>query len=210
MTQAALDAPPPVAEPAAPPSLHESLKHATARDHALVEARVDLMGIDSRLRYRKVLEAFFGFWPGIEARIGAALPGSLQAEWLPRWRAARLTHDLQKVGLTAQAIASLPTCQSWPTIGSMGAALGALYVVEGSSLGARHISRHLHARLGLDAETGAWFFAGHGEQTGACWLRFRELLAEVPCEASQREAVEAASQTFSCLNRWFEENLAHE
>lgn len=194
-----------------PPTLHERLKQATAIDHQAVEDRVDLMGIDSLARYQRVLVAFHGFWPGIEVRINAALPSDLQVEWAPRWRAARLLADLLALGGESPTeVAALPVCKDWPAITNQAEALGALYVVEGSSLGARHISRHLQARLGLDAASGASFFAGHGEQTGPWWLRFKAVLEQRLITPEQQAlAVQGACQTFACLNRWFAASLPH-
>ncbi len=213
MMQAAPDtaslAPKP-ATPSTPLTLPERLKQHTARDHAEVEACVDLMGIDSLGRYLSVLQAFHGFWPGMEARIQVVLPPALQQEWMSRWRAARLGPDLRLLGFSADAVAALPACDTWPEISSPAAALGALYVLEGSSLGARHISRHLADRLGLSADCGAGFFAGHGAQTGALWLRFKDVLQEqLTTPTEQAMAVNAAGQTFSCLNHWFQHSLGH-
>ncbi|MGH6646599.1 biliverdin-producing heme oxygenase [Aquabacterium sp.] len=193
-----------------PCSLPERLKRETAADHAEVEDVVQLMGIDTTARYLTVLGAFQGFWPGIEARIDHALSAALRAELAPRWRAPRLSHDLARLGLSSADIRGLPVCADWPCIDSPAAALGALYVTEGSTLGARHISRHLNERLGMDASSGASFFAGHGDQTGHLWLRFKALLSEhLPTESEQDQAVLAATQTFSALNRWFKIALRH-
>lgn len=210
MTHAALDMASAQA-PATPPlTLAERLRQATAADHQAVEDRVDLMGIDSLARYQQVLIAFHGFWPGIESRIQAVLPPGLKAEWAPRWRAARLQADLLTLGSAATVVATLPCCQDWPEIAHEAEALGALYVIEGSSLGARHISRHLLGRLGLDAANGASFFAGHGEQTGPRWQRFREVLQQqLVTSEQQTRAVRGACQTFASLNRWFATSFAH-
>lgn len=191
-------------------ALAERLKRDTATDHAEVEDTVQLMHIDTPARYVAVLAAFHGFWPGIEARIRQALSLPLQAEFEPRWRAGRLRDDLTTMGLSSAQIAQLPGSVHWPVIDSPAAALGAMYVTEGSSLGARHISRHLHQRLQLDAASGASFFFGHGDQTGSLWLRFKAVLAEqLPTPAEQDRAVLAATQTFSALNQWFKLALRH-
>lgn len=198
-------------EPIQQGALADRLKRDTATDHAEVEDTVQLMHIDTPARYVAVLTAFHGFWPGIEARIGQALSLPLQSEFAPRWRASRLHDDLAKMGLPLAHMNQLPTCTEWPVIDTPAAALGAMYVTEGSSLGARHISRHLHERLQLDAASGASFFFGHGEQTGSLWLRFKAVLAEqLPTQAEQDRAVLAATQTFSALNQWFKRALRHE
>lgn len=52
------------------------------------------------------------------------------------------------------------------------AALGALYVLEGASLGGRVIARHVADALALTPDTGLAFFCGYGDATGEMWRRF--------------------------------------
>ena len=63
-----------------------------------------------------------------------------------------------------------------PQLDNLDAVLGALYVVEGSSLGGQVLYREVQRRLGLDHDTGAAFFFGDGQQTGARWRDFTVIL----------------------------------
>jgi hypothetical protein len=50
--------------------------------------------------------------------------------------------------------------------------LGALYVVEGSTLGGRHLARNLDPLLGSTESAGRRFFLGRGADTNAAWIGF--------------------------------------
>lgn len=188
--------------------LPERIKRATGTGHAEVEAVLELMAINNRARYVAVLSAFQGIWPGLEADIAKNLP-ELADSWGPRWRAEHLRDDLRYLGLPDALIDSLPLCRDLPRLDQPAAAWGALYVVEGSALGARFIARHLHDRFGFDASHGAAFFAGQGTDTGSRWLRFKELLQiRVPPD-EQELAMQAAVDTFGSLTQWFRLTLNH-
>lgn len=60
--------------------------------------------------------------------------------------------------------------------GSRFAAAGALYVIEGSALGGRILSRRLQESLGIDPDNGGRYFFGHGADTAARWRRFLDWL----------------------------------
>ena len=99
----------------------------------------------------------------------------------------------------------LPRCDDVPVIDSLAAALGCMYVLEGSSLGGRIITRHVRAKLGITEETGGRFFHGYGEQTGEMWRAFRASVSACPVTLAARETmVEAAIATFRLLRRWCE------
>ncbi len=82
------------------------------------------------------------------------------------------------------------------------AAFGALYVLEGSTLGGQVIAKHIGRQLGLTAERGCRYYAAHGRETGAMWKAFRLRLAE---EATRDEAdaiVISATATFDAMRHW--------
>ena len=73
--------------------------------------------------------------------------------------------------------------------------LGALYVMEGSTLGGRFIARHVEQVLGLAPGRGDAYFRGHEEQTGAVWRETTAVIAAVP-EANAEIVIDAARRTF--------------
>ena len=64
-----------------------------------------------------------------------------------------------------------------PDLATPAAIVGALYVIEGSTLGGKVIARQLAAHLGLNAAKGARFFHGHGAATEAHWGEFWQFAA---------------------------------
>ena len=80
-------------------------------------------------------------------------------------------------------------------------------MVEGATLGGRIIGRHLRDGLGLNASTGASFFAGYGEQTGAMWTRLTAHVDAAPFVDTE-EAASAAVETFETLLAWFSTALS--
>ncbi len=57
-------------------------------------------------------------------------------------------------------------------------ALGALYVLEGSSLGRQVMLSKLAERLDIRPDWAGHFFSGYGKQTGAMWQAFVAALNE--------------------------------
>ncbi len=85
-----------------------------------------------------------------------------------------------------------------PSLGGVAAGLGALYVVEGATLGGRVIARHLARSLALGPADGAAFFAGYGDRTGAMWNGLRAQAADYEARfGGVAEATAAAQATFA-------------
>ncbi len=76
--------------------------------------------------------------------------------------------------------------------------MGALYVMEGSTLGGRFIARHVEQVLGLEPGRGDAYFQGHGEATGSLWRETTAAIAEVP-EAQAEVVIAAAKRTFAAF-----------
>ena len=81
--------------------------------------------------------------------------------------------------------------------------LGALYVIEGSTLGGIKIARALKGRIGDETGAGRSFFLGRGERHGAMWAEYLsqlETLSEDPAQAE--EAIDASVATFEAFEAW--------
>jgi heme oxygenase len=126
--------------------------------HALAEGRLDRPG------YGALLGRLLGFHAAMERRLAEAPPlddfGIAIAE---RRRSPLLRADLAWLGVPAPA-AEAPL----PPFPSAAAALGGLYVVEGSTLGGLHLARALDPLLPPGIE-GRRFLLGYGAAHGAMW-----------------------------------------
>jgi len=107
-------------------------------------------------------------------------------------RVGWLQEDFASLGLGGE----LPP-DPWqvPAMDSTEKLVGALYVVEGSTLGGQVIARQISASLGLTAQHGARFFNGWGEQTETRWSSFWRYADEI-CRAADHPAAAVAAVTF--------------
>ena len=194
-----------------------ALRRATSRKHDEIEALLQLapagdgapftLGLD---RYAAVLQGLDSFLSAWEPRLLAALPKALRDGFRARSRHAFLRQDLQALS------AHLPTRPQAPggdgavlalVLPDKAAALGSMYVLEGSALGGQAIARALRQCPGLDAMRGTRYFMGHGADTGRMWREFRDLLSRELDEdpVAIQGACRAAIDTFDALIACFRE-----
>ena len=141
------------------------------------------------------LERMYGFLQPYETALRQH-----EAEFGPAWelpqryRAHLIEEDL---GLSTGK-PGLPLCPVLPPLHTRPQLLGALYVLEGSTLGGQVINRQLE-RACIPLRR---YFAGYGERTGPMWKAFCQLLTEAVTPATADEVVASASLTFQCLDAW--------
>ena len=178
------------------------LRAGTATEHADVERTLDLMSPQlQRSRLITVLDRLHGFWAAAEAGLDAWAdrhPGDARAvDWTRRRRAGLFADDLRALDATGGAARP-----GLARIDGTDAALGRLYVLEGSTLGGTFIDRHL---AGLPQLAGVRLraFSPYGPETGAMWHAFRRTTRErVASGGDAATVVAAARQTFSALAAW--------
>jgi heme oxygenase (biliverdin-IX-beta and delta-forming) len=176
-------------------SLHARLREATRAAHEALERDLDWEARVATLPgYRALLERLRGFHAAYEPAIGAALADS--AFFDPRRRLPALDADLR--ALDGAAPDPLPA-PALPRLDGPGAALGALYVLEGSTLGGAVIGRHVARLHGEDVPLA--YYAGRGRDTGPLWRGFRERLDGLP-EAEAAAAFAAGIATFEAMRGW--------
>lgn len=181
--------------------LHQRLRDATAASHEALERDLDWQArVATRDGYRSLLEAFHGFHAVYEPAIGEALTD--EAFFGPRRRLARLEADLGSLGLAPDTIGLLPVPAS-PALGSVGKAMGALYVLEGSTLGGLVIAKHIRRLHGFDETNGCAYYSGHGRAAGAMWAAFCVRLETLGGDARAEEAaLRTGIATFETMRDW--------
>jgi heme oxygenase len=188
-------------------SLAAQLRIQTAELHAEVERSLGLpSSITNLMDYKACLQLFYRLYRPLEsslsrfsdwAAIGVELPEQLQA--------CRLTADLEQLGVPAFRLELAPEA-CLPALPNFPHALGALYVMAGSTLGSQVILRHLITVLGSEIAGADAFFRGHGEHTGARWSQFRTSLnAYGEAEpGNQPQVIEGAKATFRAIGAWMQ------
>lgn len=183
--------------------LASRLRTETREVHQRIEAAFDLLSPTlTRSDYRAHLACLHGFFRPLEERIASVDSWPARGiDIAARRRADLLAADLRTLG--ENAVEQLPICRDLPEIRDAAAALGTLYVLEGSTLGGQIVSRHLRDTLGITEHTGGRFFRGHGERTAGMWRSFCAALAAFADEGGDAErTVAAALATFRSLERW--------
>lgn len=177
----------------------EFLRRSTQAAHERLEAGLAIAGPrpsdDDVLAY---FAALYGWLAPVERALwSAAWPGAMAAAM----RAAKLgwlADDLRAAGVDTEV---LPRCGEPQPVASVAARYGLAYVVEGSTLGGRVLARQLAAAGSRYANSR--FLAGYGDETGAAWRTFRDLLElDVHTAADLADAAGAAVQAFATLQRW--------
>ena len=93
------------------------------------------------------------------------------------------------------------TTRASPDFASTAAAVGGAYVLEGSTLGGRVISRHIQHLFGPDVARA--FLDGYGAETGEQWQSFRAALARFASSRDiEEQVIDGARETFRAFARW--------
>lgn len=105
---------------------------------------------------------------------------------------------------TKGAGVNVPGAYDHTAITHLPAALGYMYVIEGSTLGGRMILNHIKATLGIDEQNGASFFAGYEAETGKLWKRFLDIFSRYTVENDvQNGVIASAADAFKSIENYF-------
>lgn len=183
--------------------LSQDLKESTENIHREAEKIMVrwLKRIKSREDYVVFLNWLYGYYAPVEDRIRAQLSDANFPDIDRRSRADYLLRDMEDAGIP------LPPpehCPELPVIDSFGKALGALYVLEGSTLGGRIIATMLIRQL--DADKGISWFSSYGNETEGMWQSFRDFLDINGTPLVSADALEAANATFLTFKNWIEKH----
>lgn len=182
------------------------LRERTRSEHGAVEACMPLMQETlTRELYVTVLRCLYSIVNDWETWAAQHVPTSLLPLLAARKRSPLLLEDLRFFGAhTDQQPSAVPDaldglCSTGPS-SSAGAAnfLGAMYVIEGSTLGGQYIARHVEELLGLQPGEGDAYFRGYGDRTGSMWTEFKQHLLDIDDTEADR-AVAAAKVMFGAF-----------
>ncbi|RYG22852.1 heme oxygenase [bacterium] len=175
------------------------LRAETRGEHERLEAEVNLHRLTSSLSdYKEALAAFYGLYAALEPILRTTVPWhklGLSAE--DRQKLPLLEEDLAAVKLS---FARLPICERVPYPATASAAIGSLYVLEGSTLGGKLIEHSLRSNLDLESR----FFASYGASVGSMWREFGAAVEGYAVRFGREDdMVSSAKATFTIFERWF-------
>ena len=185
------------------------LKEQTRAQHENLESVVDVMNkMFTRADYETLLIKFYRFYSAVEPKVAANDMPANGIDATERTKLKWLERDLTALGAFDRA-KQLPELSDTPVLDTPAKALGAMYVMEGATLGGQVITRHLRQHLDLTPETGGAFFNSYGERVGPMWKEFgAAITAFTEKNGHNREIVDAAKNTFDCFARCFTESIA--
>jgi heme oxygenase len=180
-----------------------------ARTNLLHRQTEQLLGLPGAIRTRDDYAMWLGRFLGLYEPLECLLTGF--PEWetrgivLPsRGHSTCIAADLAALGVDPAGEMRAPA-GLLPELPTFAHAFGALYVLEGATLGGRLILRHVEARLGAQIAGATRFFGGRGEAVGAMWQSFRAALDAFGHTRPllQADVVTGAERSFQAILNWF-------
>jgi heme oxygenase len=184
------------------PAIVDRLREATRALHGEMDAAVGLLA--DRERYVWFLAKMFGFHAPLEPRLAEGLSGAAAALGLDleaRRKAHLFAMDLLHFDVHPSKLAR---CAALPRLDAPARALGALYVIEGSTLGGAFLLAQAGRALGIAPGTGASGIAPYGTGLRAMWVGYANAVdAFVTAEpALEPEVIAGAVETFEKMVAW--------
>ncbi|TNE49170.1 MAG: biliverdin-producing heme oxygenase [Deltaproteobacteria bacterium] len=191
--------------PSVPPAMQQ-LRERTNREHKALEAQAFHQSwLKHQLplsHYVRLLTFYHSIWEKLEKQLSGSYASMVKDVWsLDMAKTPLLQHDLSFF----RAQSNLPTDEvaiEWSSghkhlESEPAALLGALYVLEGSTLGGQILRKHLQHMYGLQ-DDGLRYYTGYGKQTGSRWKAFKSRMDQALASSETIDvAVEAARHTFT-------------
>lgn len=174
------------------PAAHGLLRQACAPAHAALDAKAARFDLTDRASYTEMLARMSGPVGALEDALAAGAWPRLFPDFQRRQRSAALYEDLKALGGVFRSTAIDP-------IEDEAAALGVLYVLEGSRLGARVLARQVEAS-GDPVVKASTRFLRHEEGAGH-WRSFIITLnASAAVEKHPQKAIKSALAAFKLFD----------
>jgi heme oxygenase (biliverdin-IX-beta and delta-forming) len=181
-------------------TLSSVLKEQTHDAHQALEAVVvrKIKAIKSKEDYERLLYKFYGFHQPLEQWFDKLLDNDIVPFYAKRRRSGLILNDLANLGHENVLI---PLTNELPFIDSLAKALGAFYVLEGSTNGGTIVANMLINYAGMTTDTTTFFYA-YGDDK-SLWKSFRDKINTYTAESDfSEEMVTAANETFLKFRDW--------
>lgn len=184
--------------------LSTGLKIHTKVNHQKLEKKViaAINTIDNEKGYTDLLKLFAAYFGAIERLVDNSINLSCVPDYLQRRKVAALSADLYY--LNTQLSPDAPPV-ILPVIENNLQCLGALYVMEGSTLGGATIARLIETKTKLSSNGGLAFFNGYGADTITMWQTFKNQLDSILLKPGDEYVViHSANETFARFSDWID------
>jgi heme oxygenase (biliverdin-IX-beta and delta-forming) len=152
--------------------------------------------------YLSLLKLFYGYYYPLEQHIAAHLDTSFPGGFEHRRKASSLLQDMAVIN--GSPVEAPALCSDIPEITDACQALGALYVLEGSTLGGQVISQILTRNLSIpELPKALSFFEGYGSHTQEMWDSFVHYIDGYNgTDAQKARLLQSAADTFLKFKLW--------
>lgn len=183
--------------------LNEQLRESTHPSHQALEKKMVsiIRGIRTKQDYVNFLKLMYGYYSALERRVQEYVSDT---EIGKRRKAERLLEDISYFESTGTP----DLCKELPPICSHAEALGAMYVLEGSTHGGSTIARMIEGQAGINGPSGFSFFNGYGEENGKMWEEFKTILNRPFDELEKLNLILTANRTFITFYNWIDKHAA--
>jgi heme oxygenase len=188
-------------------STSQELKQYTQKNHLQLEKVMvnEIHKITSELGYVLFLKIFYGYFAGLEVNIAQFVDKNELSDYPKRRKTSLLSNDLISLGASLPSIA---TDEELPTINNLLQAFGALYVMEGSTLGGQYIANMIKEQLQWKELKAVSFFEGYGSETVGMWESFKTVLDEHATTKEDLQTIlKSSDETFVKFKSWFEKQV---
>lgn len=184
----------------------DHIKTYTKPEHASLEKHLIgiIKGIRTKEQYIDLLRMFHGFYQALEVDMEQYLTPEHIPDIMQRRKADALLQDIRDLGWDNRQQPEHVEVDT-PVINSYARALGAAYVLEGSTLGGVIIAKMIKTQLpDISAGKGFSFLTCYGEAAPDMWKKFRTYLLALTNKEDQDIAAETARQTFLTFKAWID------
>jgi heme oxygenase (biliverdin-IX-beta and delta-forming) len=156
--------------------------------------------------YKQLLCRFYGFFAAVEPLLFDGLTAEQSAVLGHKVKAHLLAMDLSILGMDESEQRNLPRCEELPRLSSFAQKMGVLYVLEGSTLGGRVISKRLKDHFGDTVLDKLNYYSCYGDNIGFEWKSFQIFMgSQFDDKADEIPVViTAANDTFLALHQWLD------
>lgn len=178
----------------------------TEQSHRALEKLVveKIRSISTSEDYADLLSLFFSYFGGLEMLIDKYVTTRNFPDLNERRKTALISLDLERLG---EQVPMMLDPKFLPVIKNHYQALGAMYVIEGSSLGGKHIVKMIHNKL-PDNTNAFLFFTGYGDKTAEMWDRFKNGLNDRTGNQHEiNDIISGARDTFLKFTEWINSNV---
>lgn len=184
--------------------LSEILKNQTSVNHLLLEKKLIsfMKSIRTESDYARFLALFYGYFGALELSINNYLDVTKIPDYEIRRKTKALKTDLIRLNHDNFKFAAIDLL---PVIKNHLQSLGALYVIEGSTLGGKIISKMIKGQLQTEL-LAITFFTGYGDESVNMWNSFKQILDKITQPDEIAVIVDSANATFQKFSHWFDSN----